>query len=228
MRVFQAPSQPPAGPVPSPGQSPRTAVAPDASAVRRFLLSRSNSAATGAGFRWLMVVCALSIFAIVALIAWHLVLRSQLALPALHDRKNRLPGIITGCMLAFARVAGETARLLSTALGNSFWSASLSSSRQQRLCFARALVADPEVLQMDEPASALDPVSTSKIENLIFQLKLRYTIVIVTHNKQQTARAAGKTDVFLNGRMVGFDSTHKIFTNPSGKRTEDYITGRFR
>jgi phosphate transport system ATP-binding protein len=105
--------------------------------------------------------------------------------------------------------------------------ASLSGGQQQRLCIARALAVDPEVLLMDEPASALDPVSTSKIEDLIFQLKSQYTIVIVTHNMQQAARVAENTGFFLNGRMVEFDSTHKIFTNPSDKRTEDYITGRF-
>ena len=105
--------------------------------------------------------------------------------------------------------------------------ASLSGGQQQRMCIARALAVDPEVLLMDEPASALDPVSTSKIEDLIFQLKSQYTIVIVTHNMQQAARVAENTGFFLNGRMVEFDSTHKIFTNPSDKRTEDYITGRF-
>jgi len=105
--------------------------------------------------------------------------------------------------------------------------ASLSGGQQQRMCIARALAVDPEVLLMDEPASALDPVSTSKIEDLIFQLKIQYTIVIVTHNMQQAARVAENTGFFLNGRLVEFDSTHKIFTNPHDKRTEDYITGRF-
>jgi phosphate transport system ATP-binding protein len=105
--------------------------------------------------------------------------------------------------------------------------ASLSGGQQQRLCIARALAVDPEVLLMDEPASALDPVSTAKIEDLIFQLKTQYTIVIVTHNMQQAARVAEKTGFFLNGKMVEFDSTDKIFTNPRDKRTEDYITGRF-
>ncbi|MGC8548625.1 MAG: phosphate ABC transporter ATP-binding protein PstB [Acidobacteriaceae bacterium] len=105
--------------------------------------------------------------------------------------------------------------------------ASLSGGQQQRLCIARALAVDPEVMLMDEPASALDPVSTSKIEDLIFELKSQYTIVIVTHNMQQAARVAERTGFFLNGRLVEFDSTHKIFTNPSDKRTEDYITGRF-
>ncbi len=105
--------------------------------------------------------------------------------------------------------------------------ASLSGGQQQRLCIARALAVDPEVLLMDEPASALDPVSTSKIEDLIFQLKDQYTIVIVTHNMQQAARVAENTGFFLMGKLVEFDATHKIFTNPSDKRTEDYITGRF-
>jgi phosphate transport system ATP-binding protein len=105
--------------------------------------------------------------------------------------------------------------------------ASLSGGQQQRMCIARAIAVDPEVLLMDEPASALDPVSTSKIEDLIFQLKSQFTIVIVTHNMQQAARVAENTGFFLNGKMVEFDSTHKIFTNPSDKRTEDYITGRF-
>ena len=103
----------------------------------------------------------------------------------------------------------------------------LSGGQQQRLCIARALAVDPEVMLMDEPASALDPVSTAKIEDLIFQLKSQYTIVIVTHNMQQAARVAENTGFFLNGKMVEFDSTHKIFTNPKDKRTEDYITGRF-
>ena len=105
--------------------------------------------------------------------------------------------------------------------------ASLSGGQQQRLCIARALAVDPEVMLMDEPASALDPVSTAKIEDLIFQLKTQYTIVIVTHNMQQAARVAENTGFLLNGKLVEFDATHKIFTNPTDKRTEDYITGRF-
>jgi phosphate transport system ATP-binding protein len=105
--------------------------------------------------------------------------------------------------------------------------ASLSGGQQQRLCIARALAVDPEVLLMDEPASALDPVSTSKIEDLIFRLKSQYTIVIVTHNMQQAARVAENTGFFLMGKLVEFALTTKIFTNPSDKRTEDYITGRF-
>jgi len=105
--------------------------------------------------------------------------------------------------------------------------ASLSGGQQQRLCIARALAVDPEVMLMDEPASALDPISTAKIEDLIFELKQRLTIVIVTHNMQQASRVAEYTGFFLMGHLVEFDRTEKIFTNPSDKRTEDYITGRF-
>ncbi len=105
--------------------------------------------------------------------------------------------------------------------------ASLSSGQQQRLCIARALAVEPEVLLMDEPASALDPISTSKIEELIFELKRDYTVVIVTHNMQQAARVAEFTGFFLMGNLIEFDRTEKIFTTPSNKQTEDYITGRF-
>jgi phosphate transport system ATP-binding protein len=105
--------------------------------------------------------------------------------------------------------------------------ASLSGGQQQRLCIARALAVEPEVLLMDEPASALDPISTSKIEDLIFDLKKQYTVVIVTHNMQQAARVADLTAFFLMGNLVEFDKTHTMFTKPSDKRTEDYITGRF-
>ncbi len=105
--------------------------------------------------------------------------------------------------------------------------ASLSGGQQQRLCIARALAVEPEVMLMDEPASALDPISTSKVEDLIYQLKEHYTIVIVTHNMQQAARVAEFTGFFLMGRLVEFDKTEKIFTTPRDKRTEDYITGRF-
>ena len=104
---------------------------------------------------------------------------------------------------------------------------SLSGGQQQRLCIARALAVEPEVLLMDEPASALDPISTSKIEELIFELKAKYTVVIVTHNMQQAARVADHTGFFLSGRLVELDKTETIFTKPSDKRTEDYITGRF-
>jgi phosphate transport system ATP-binding protein len=105
--------------------------------------------------------------------------------------------------------------------------ASLSGGQQQRLCIARALAVEPEVLLMDEPCSALDPISTGKIEELIFQLKERYTIVIVTHNMQQAARVAEFTGFFLLGKVIEFGRTEKIFTNPSEKKTEEYITGRF-
>lgn len=103
----------------------------------------------------------------------------------------------------------------------------LSGGQQQRLCIARALAVRPEVLLMDEPASALDPISTSKIEDLIGELKKNYTIVIVTHNMQQAARISDYTGFFYEGRLIEFDITKTIFTKPSMKRTEDYITGRF-
>jgi phosphate transport system ATP-binding protein len=105
--------------------------------------------------------------------------------------------------------------------------ASLSGGQQQRLCIARALAVQPELLLMDEPCSALDPISTGKIEELIFQLKTEYTVVIVTHNMQQAARVADYTGFFLMGKLIEYDKTEKIFTTPSDKRTEDYITGRF-
>ncbi len=105
--------------------------------------------------------------------------------------------------------------------------ASLSGGQQQRLCIARALAVEPEVVLMDEPCSALDPISTGKIEDLIFQLKQNYTILIVTHNMQQAARVAEYTGFFLLGKLIEFEKTTKIFTTPSDKRTEDYITGRF-
>ena len=104
---------------------------------------------------------------------------------------------------------------------------SLSGGQQQRLCIARALAVEPEVLLMDEPASALDPLATAKIEELIHELKERYTIVIVTHNMQQAARVSDMTAYFYLGRLVEFGATAKIFTNPSRQETEDYITGRF-
>ena len=104
---------------------------------------------------------------------------------------------------------------------------SLSGGQQQRLCIARALAVEPEVLLMDEPASALDPLATSKIEDLIVQLKKDYTIVIVTHNMQQAARASDFTAFFYLGELIEFGPTTKIFTSPSQKRTEDYVTGRF-
>ena len=104
---------------------------------------------------------------------------------------------------------------------------SMSGGEQQRLCIARALAVRPQILLMDEPASALDPISTAKIEDLIFKLKKNYTIVIVTHNMQQAARVSDYTAFFLQGELVEFGPTEMIFTNPRDKRTEDYITGRF-
>ena len=104
---------------------------------------------------------------------------------------------------------------------------SLSGGQQQRLCIARALAVQPEVLLMDEPTSALDPISTSKIEELVTELKKDYTIVIVTHNMQQAARISDKTAFFLLGEMVEYAPTEQLFSLPSDKRTEDYITGRF-
>lgn len=105
--------------------------------------------------------------------------------------------------------------------------ASLSGGQQQRLCIARTLAVDPEVILMDEPASALDPLSTAKIEELIFQLKDRYTIVIVTHNMQQAARISDNTAFFYLGELIEFSGTRDMFTRPKKKQTEDYITGRF-
>src|SRR5438552_5077054 len=104
---------------------------------------------------------------------------------------------------------------------------SLSGGQQQRLCTARALAVEPEVLLMDEPCSALDPIATAKIEELIYELKAKYTIVTVTHNMQQAGRVSDYTAFFYLGRLIEFGPTTKIFTNPSQRQTEDYITGRF-
>jgi len=111
-------------------------------------------------------------------------------------------------------------RLHSSALG-------LSGGQQQRLCIARAIAIKPEIILMDEPASALDPIATSRIEDLILDLKREFTIVIVTHNMQQAARISDYTAFFYLGELVEFDTTPKIFTNPARKQTEDYVTGRF-
>jgi phosphate transport system ATP-binding protein len=111
-------------------------------------------------------------------------------------------------------------RLSSSAFG-------LSGGQQQRLCIARALAVQPEVVLMDEPASALDPIATQKIEELVVQLKKQYTIVIVTHNMQQAARVSDRTAFFMLGKLVEFNPTQKMFQNPDEKLTEDYITGRF-
>jgi phosphate transport system ATP-binding protein len=103
----------------------------------------------------------------------------------------------------------------------------LSGGQQQRLCIARALATDPEVLLLDEPASALDPSSTARIEDLIFELKREYTIVIVTHNMQQAARVSDQTAFFFQGRLIEIGQTDQLFTRPAVKQTEDYITGKF-
>lgn len=104
---------------------------------------------------------------------------------------------------------------------------SLSGGQQQRLCIARALAVEPTVILMDEPASALDPISTSKIEDLIYELKKKFTIVIVTHNMQQAGRVSDKTAFFYLGELIEYDATDKIFTNPKKEKTQNYITGRF-
>jgi phosphate transport system ATP-binding protein len=111
-------------------------------------------------------------------------------------------------------------RLHESALG-------LSGGQQQRLCIARAIAVEPEIILMDEPASALDPIATAKIEELILELKKDFTIVIVTHNMQQAARMSDDTAFFYLGELIEFGPTKKIFTNPAHKRTEDYVTGRF-
>ena len=111
-------------------------------------------------------------------------------------------------------------RLNKSALG-------LSGGQQQRICIARTIAMKPEIILMDEPTSALDPISTSKVEELINELKDKYTIVIVTHNMQQAARVSDETAFFLSGEVIEFDETKTIFTSPTDKRTEDYITGRF-
>ena len=111
-------------------------------------------------------------------------------------------------------------RLKKSALG-------LSGGQQQRLCIARTLAVSPEVILMDEPTSALDPISTSKVEDLMDELKKKYTVIIVTHNMQQAGRIADKTAFFLNGEVIEFGKTEDIFYKPKDKRTEDYITGRF-
>ena len=103
----------------------------------------------------------------------------------------------------------------------------LSGGQQQRLCIARTVAIEPEVILMDEPASALDPISTLKIEELIDELKERYTIVIVTHNMQQAARVANSTVFMLEGEVIEHDETNEIFTNPTDERTERYVTGKF-
>lgn len=142
--------------------------------------------------------------------------------PRIHGikNKNRLDEIVENTLKGAAIFEEVKDRLKSPALG-------LSGGQQQRLCIARALAVEPEVLLMDEPTSALDPISTLKIEELMTDLKNRYTVIVVTHNMQQAARVSDETAFFLVGEMVEFDSTMNIFGRPKDKRTEDYITGRF-
>jgi phosphate transport system ATP-binding protein len=142
--------------------------------------------------------------------------------PRIHGKKRKsdLEEIVVKSLMDVALWDEVKDRLHSPALG-------LSGGQQQRLCIARALATKPDVLLMDEPTSALDPISTLKVEELVMSLKEKYTIVIVTHNMQQAARVSDKTAFFLMGDLVEFDVTSKLFSQPSDKRTEGYITGRF-
>ena len=142
--------------------------------------------------------------------------------PRIHGIKNKkqLDEIVERALKNAAIWDELKDRLKKSALG-------LSGGQQQRLCIARALACDPEVLLMDEPTSALDPISTSKIEDLVIELKKKYTVVIVTHNMQQAVRISDKTAFFLLGDLVEYGKTDEIFSNPKNTKTENYITGRF-
>ena len=142
--------------------------------------------------------------------------------PRIHGVKNKkeLDAIVEESLRAAAIWDEVKDRLKSSALG-------LSGGQQQRICIARTIAMKPEVILMDEPTSALDPISTLKVEELIAHMKEDFTIVIVTHNMQQAARISDKTAFFLNGEVIEFDKTSKIFSTPRDKRTEDYVTGRF-
>lgn len=142
--------------------------------------------------------------------------------PRIHGVKSKakLDEIVETSLRGAAIFDEVKDRLKKSALG-------LSGGQQQRLCIARALAVEPEVLLMDEPTSALDPISTLKIEELMEDLKKKYTVVVVTHNMQQAARVSDDTAFFLVGEVVEMDSTNNIFSRPQDKRTEDYITGRF-
>jgi phosphate transport system ATP-binding protein len=135
-------------------------------------------------------------------------------------RKSELDEIVEKSLHDAALWDEVKDRLHTSALG-------LSGGQQQRLCIARAIAIKPEIILMDEPASALDPIATSKIEELILQLKKDFTIIIVTHNMQQAARISDYTAFFYLGELIEYDNTNKIFTNPAKKQTEDYVTGRF-
>jgi phosphate transport system ATP-binding protein len=134
--------------------------------------------------------------------------------------RNTIDGIVEESLRGAALWEEVKDRLHTTALG-------LSGGQQQRLCIARAIAIKPKVILMDEPASALDPIATARIEELILELKKDYTIVIVTHNMQQAARISDRTAFFYLGELIEYDTTQKIFTAPSKKQTEDYVTGRF-
>lgn len=142
--------------------------------------------------------------------------------PRIHGIKNksRLDEIVEDSLRGAAIFDEVKDRLKKSALG-------LSGGQQQRLCIARALAVQPDVLLMDEPTSALDPISTLKVEELMEDLKKKYTVVVVTHNMQQATRVSDETAFFLVGEVVEFDKTETIFSNPKNKKTEDYITGRF-
>ena len=142
--------------------------------------------------------------------------------PRTHGVRNRakLDEIVEQSLRSAAIWDEVKDRLKKNALG-------LSGGQQQRLCIARALAVEPQVLLMDEPTSALDPISTSKIEELAIELKKRYTIVIVTHNMRQALRISDRTAFFLLGELIEYDDTERMFSTPSQKKTEDYITGRF-
>lgn len=142
--------------------------------------------------------------------------------PKIHGIKDKktLDEIVERSLRGAALWDETKDRLKKSALG-------LSGGQQQRLCIARTLAVSPEVILMDEPTSALDPISTSKVEELMDELKKKYTVIIVTHNMQQAGRIADKTAFFLNGEIIEYADTEEIFYRPKDKRTEDYITGRF-
>jgi phosphate transport system ATP-binding protein len=159
------------------------------------------------------------------------------------QKSNPFPKSVYENIVYSLRIAGVTARsaldetVERSLRGAALWdevkdrlqdsALSLSGGQMQRLCIARAIANRPEILLMDEPCSALDPIATAKVEDLIHDLKAQFTIVIVTHNMQQATRCSDRTAFFYLGKLIEYDDTQKIFTNPSEKQTEDYITGRF-